>query len=166
MTWEKAKKFCTDLQAEMVVLESEEEIKEVAKMTADLIKKKWRFWVDGKMINKAWKTHKGEKTPSFTPWGKVSNSVVGDCIRTGDDTKWYKAPCEAKDVSGGYTINPFCKKPLEKSSKASLTKGRGIFTTYYLGQVSFCPVEVSKSLSKYFSWRTLEVHNCEFMEIH
>ena len=123
MTWEKAKKFCTDLQAEMVVLESEEEIKEVAKMTADLIKKKWRFWVDGKMIDKAWKTHNGEKTPSFTPWGKDPNSFVGDCIRTGGDTRWYKAPCEAKDVSGGYTINPFCKKPLKGNTTTSPKQG-------------------------------------------
>jgi len=122
MTWDEARKFCTDLQAEMVVLESEEEIKEVAKMTADLIKKKWRFWVDGKMINKAWKTHKGEKTPSFTPWGKVTNSFVGDCIRTGGDTRWYKALCDSKVADAGYTINPFCKKAIEKSSKASITK--------------------------------------------
>ena len=126
MNQEKTRKFCSDLQAEMVVLESEEEIKEVAKMTADLTKKKWRFWIDGKMINKAWKTHNGKQTPSFKPWGAIpTSSKTGECIRTGGDTKWYKAPCDSKVVAGGYTINPFCKKPLEESVKASIKKGRG-----------------------------------------
>ena len=123
MNWKQAKKFCLDQKAEMVVLESEEEIKEVAKMTADLTKKKWRFWVDGKMINGAWKTHKGEKSPTFTPWG-ASPGVEGDCIRTGGDTKWYRAPCDVKDVAGGYTINPLCKKPLKGKTTDSPKQGR------------------------------------------
>ena len=111
MNWEKAKKFCLDQKAEMVVLESEEEIKEVAKMTADLTKKKWRFWIDGKLINGAWKTHKGERSPSFMPWGSITNSFKGDCIRTGGDSKWYRAPCRVNGVPKGYSIGPLCRKP-------------------------------------------------------
>ena len=133
MNQEKTRKFCSDLQAEMVVLESEEEIKEVAKMTADLTKKKWRFWVDGKMIDKAWKTHKGKNTPSFTPWG-AKPGTTGDCIRTGGDTKWYRAPCDVKDVAGGYTINPLCKKPLKGNTTASPKQGRLVIIYILLWQ--------------------------------
>ena len=104
MSWKEAKKFCSDQQADMVVLESEEEIKEVAKMTADLVKKRWRLWVGVEWINGAWKT-----TPSFTPWG--SKPGHGDCVRTGSDTKWYKANCMTKSMWPGYTFNPLCKKP-------------------------------------------------------
>ena len=68
MSWNEANKFCVNLGAEMVMFQTDEEFKEVVKMTGSLIKKKWRYWVDGKRINGSWKTFKGEKTPSFK-WG-------------------------------------------------------------------------------------------------
>ena len=84
MSWEEARSFCSDHQADLVVLESKEESKEVAKMIASLLAKKWRFW------------------------GKSSS---GDCFRIGADMKWYRAPCSDTGTSDGYTFNPFCKKP-------------------------------------------------------
>ena len=110
----------------MVVLESEEEIKEVAKITADL---GW-FWIDGKMIDGVWKTNKGEKIPSFTPWGE-NPGVEGDCIRTGADTKWYRVSCTSI-MTGGNTISAFCKKPLVGSTVAKLKEGRWISISSYL----------------------------------
>ena len=83
MNWEQASSFCSDKQAEMVVLDSKEERQEVAKLIAPLLAKRWRFW------------------------GK---STSGNCFRIGGDMKWYRAPCGDKGVLGGYTLNPFCKK--------------------------------------------------------
>ena len=115
MNWKEAKEFCFELSAEMVVLESEEEIEEVAKMTAHLVKKKWRFWVDVEWVNGTLKTY-----PTFTPWGRSPGH--GNCIRSGGNSKWYVSPCETKLLPWGYTVNPFCKKPLEAAAT-----GRWIF---------------------------------------
>ena len=110
MSWKKAKSFCTRLGARMVVVESEEERKEITRMTADLIKKRVRFWLDGQKIAGKWKTHQGSTKPSYTPWGSIKCYCYGDCIRSGPETKWYKEKCHVKKVGGGYTFNPLCKQ--------------------------------------------------------
>ena len=95
----------------MVVVENEEERKEITKMTASLIARKKRFWLDGKKIGGRWKTHEGTKDPSYTPWGSVKCNCVGNCIRSGPDMMWYMEKCGAKKhFNTDYTFNPLCKK--------------------------------------------------------
>ena len=113
MNWERARNFCSNRNAEMVVIESEVERQEIAKMTAHLLKKRWRFWVGVKRNGRSWKMNSG-KFATYQPWGK-DDSWKGDCVRIGGNTKWYKAACSAKSLPGGYTLNPFCKKSLQAS---------------------------------------------------
>ena len=122
MNWEKAKKFCSDLQAEMVVLESDEEFKEVAKMTASLLKKKWRYWVGGKMNAGEWITYKGDKAPFFKL--RLSRpGKNGECLRVGGGVgALYPLQCKAKKIPGGYTLNPLCKIPFEASKTPGKNK--------------------------------------------
>merc|ERR1712142_493533 len=68
MNWERARVFCSNMDAEMVVIESEVERQEIAKMTAHLLKKRWRFWVGVKRIGGSWKMNSG-KNPTIQPWG-------------------------------------------------------------------------------------------------
>ena len=99
----------------MVVVENEEERKEITKMTASLIARKKRFWLDGKKIGGRWKTHEGTKDPSYTPWGSVKCNCVGNCIRSGPDMMWYMEKCGAKKhFNTDYTFNPLCKKPFSQ----------------------------------------------------
>ena len=126
MNWEKAKKFCEDQKAEMLMLESEEEFKEVSDMTANLLKKKWRYWVGGKMIAGEWKTFKEEKAP-VSKWKLHKPGKNGDCLRVGGGVgTLYPLPCKEKNIPGGYTLNPFCKKPVE----ASKTSGKNKYTLF------------------------------------
>ena len=112
MTWKDTRKFCSKLGAKMVMVESEQERKELTNMLATLIAKKKRFWLDVKKIGGKWKTHKGTKDPSFTPWGSIKCVCHGNCIRSGPDMMWYKAPCgKTRALWEEYTFNPLCKKP-------------------------------------------------------
>ena len=67
----------------MVVLDSEEESQEVARLITPLLENKWSFW------------------------GK---SFSGVCFRIGGDMKWHESPCGDNNDGEGYTFNPFCKK--------------------------------------------------------
>ena len=108
MTWGQARVFCSHQQAEMVVVESEGERREIAQLLKTLLEERWRFWVGVKKINGEWKANSG-KTLTYKPWGK-DRSYVGNCLRVGWDMRWYKAVCGATSFPGGYTFNPFCKK--------------------------------------------------------
>ena len=110
MSWAEAESFCTELGVSMVVVESEEERKEITRMTADLIKKNVRFWLDGRKNAGIWKTHQGSNKPTYTPWGSIKCYCSGNCIRSGPETKWYKGKCNAKGDTGGFTFNPLCKR--------------------------------------------------------
>ena len=98
MNWEQARSFCSDHQAKMVVLESEKESKEIAKMIAHLLAKKWRFWRE---------------------------SSAGQCFRIGGDMKWYRSPCQNTGAPGGFTFNPFCKKLSRGTNKESTKEEKG-----------------------------------------
>ena len=99
----------------MVVLDSEEESQEVARLIAPLLEKKWSFWgksSSGECINPKKETRYGEhKSPC--------------CLRIDGDMKWHKSPCDSNDDGRydegdmwgfgkkwerNYTFNPFCKK--------------------------------------------------------
>ena len=113
MTWEEANNFCSILGAKMVVVESEQERKEITRMTASLIAKRRRFWLDVKLLSyRGWWSHGGTKTPTYTPWGTIKCNCKGACIRSGPDTMWYKAWCNSETTKdGSYTFNPLCFHP-------------------------------------------------------
>ena len=57
MTWNEAKSFCSNLGANMVVVESDDERNGITEITKHLIAKKVRFWIDAKKVGNSWKTH-------------------------------------------------------------------------------------------------------------
>ena len=62
MAWEAAKAYCTNLGAEMVVVEDDEERNEITKITSEPVSRKARFWLDVQKDGDSW------KVPTFTPW--------------------------------------------------------------------------------------------------
>ena len=116
MTWAEANNFCSILGAKMVVVESEQERKEITRMTASLIAKRRRFWLDVKMVNWRWRSHGGSRTPTYTPWGSIECNCEGNCVRSGPGTMWYKGRCERrKHLDESYTFNPLCKHALRNT---------------------------------------------------
>ena len=93
----------------MVVLESEAERLEIAKLLKTWLEERWRFWVGVKKIDGVWKANNGE-TLTYKPWGP-DRSWYGNCLRVGGDMKYHKAVCGTTSLPWGYTFNPFCKKP-------------------------------------------------------
>jgi len=106
MNWEESKKFCSELQAEMVIIENEEEMQEISHLVRDLLKKKLRLWLGVRNIGGVWETNKGKK---FSFIDHIHERGIGDCLNLG--AKLYKAACRHADMPWGYTFNPFCKKP-------------------------------------------------------
>ena len=104
--------FCSKIQAEMVLIESEAERKEIAELLKTLLKGKWRFWVRARRVQGLWKTNKGN-TLSYTPWW-TGSGWRGDCLRVGGNLKYTKAACTTSGALGGFTFNPFCKKPISE----------------------------------------------------
>ena len=105
MNWEEAKKFCSEHQADMVIIEDEAERQEISHFVRDLVGKKLRLWLGVRNIDGVWKTHKG-KTFSFI--AQIYERGIGDCLQLG--AKLYKAVCRHPDMAWGITNNPFCKK--------------------------------------------------------
>lgn len=105
MNWEESKKFCSEHQAEMVIIENEEERREISHLVRDLLKKKLRLWLGVRNVDGVWETNKGKKFSFF-----IHERGIGDCLNLG--AKVYKAVCRHADMPWGYTFNPFCKKPI------------------------------------------------------
>ena len=121
MTWENARRFCARLGAEMVVVvETEQERKEITKMTSTHIARMRRFWLDGRKVGNTWTTHGGSTIPSYTPWGRSRCGrlcgVTGRCLRTGADSYWYRADCGAVASGVPWTKNPLTHNPLCKQA--------------------------------------------------
>ena len=110
MDFTEAQNFCKAKNARMVLAQEEREQQGLTKKFSYLTSKNLRFWIDVKMIDGTLKTENGEKElTSGGSWGNANDGRTGDCARTGSDFKWYKAGCESKGESGGYTWNPMCK---------------------------------------------------------
>merc|ERR1719153_219747 len=107
MDFTEAQNFCKAKNARMVLANQERKQQGLTKIFSDLTSKKLRFWIDARMIDGTLKTENGV-SPGAT-WGDINDGRTGDCVRTGADFKWYKAACESKGESGGYTWNPMCK---------------------------------------------------------
>ena len=121
MNWEEAMRFCSKHRAEMVVIESRAEEKEIAHLLKNFLKIRWRFWMGVKKNYGVWRTKKGKKV-TYAPWGPVEGFSSGDCVRVGGDLKWYQAPCGDSKLNWGnynfpYTFNPFCKRPIAPHGK-------------------------------------------------
>merc|ERR1719369_1022419 len=135
MNWKEAKKFCSELQADMVMIENEAERQEIYDLLKDLLKKQLRFWLGVRNIDGVWKQDGGwTKGKKFTLIDKIYGHGIGDCLQVG---KWnlIKAVCRKADMPFGTTFNPFCKKSLgantAEEKKADSVTGVGADTNYW-----------------------------------
>ena len=94
MTWNEAKSFCSNLGANMVVVESDDERNGITKITNHLIAKKVRFWIDAKKVGNSWKTHDLITDAAYTPWGSIPTLQKGNCASCGPETNWYRWDCD------------------------------------------------------------------------
>jgi len=112
MNWKEAKKFCSELQADMVMIENEAERLAIYDLLRDLLKKRLRFWLGVRNIDGVWKQDGGwNKGKKFTLIDKIYGRGIGDCLQVGKD-KLYKFPCRKADMPFGISFHPFCKKSL------------------------------------------------------
>jgi len=109
VTWKEAKAKCSKWGANMAIVESEKEREAITYLTQELINKKERFWLNGKKVGGQWKTHQGTRLPEYAPWGTIEIGEQGSCLRSGPRTEWYTAPCNSKDIPGGYKLNALCR---------------------------------------------------------
>merc|ERR1719369_2618588 len=130
MNWKEAKKFCSELQADMVMIENEAERQEIYDLLRDLLKKQLRFWLGVRNIDGVWKQDGGwTKGKKFTLIDKIYGHGIGDCLQVGK-YKLIKAVCRKADMPFGTTFNPFCKKSLGEKKADSVT-GVGADTNYW-----------------------------------
>ena len=94
MTWNEAKRFCSNLGANMVVVESDDEKEGITEITNHLIPKKVRFWIDAKKVGNSWKTHDLITDAAYTPWGSIPTLQKGNCASCGPETNWYRWDCD------------------------------------------------------------------------
>merc|ERR1719369_2493517 len=135
MNWKEAKKFCSELQADMVMIENEAERQEIYDLLRDLLKKQLRFWLGVRNIDGVWKQDGGwTKGKKFTLIDKIYGHGIGDCLQVGK-YKLIKAVCRKADMPFGTTFNPFCKKSLgantAEEKKADPVTGVGADTNYW-----------------------------------
>merc|ERR1719369_221627 len=132
MNWTEAKKFCSDLQADMVMIENEAERLEIYDLLKDLLKKQLRFWLGVRNIDGVWKQDGGwTKGKKFTLIDKIYWNGIGDCLQVGKYGDMIKAKCRHADMPFGTTFNPFCKKSLSANKPQEMKAGVGADTNYW-----------------------------------